>query len=389
MELSYLLNSFGEEHSNYFNAVAPPIVQTSNFLFETVDALRAAFENEYGGFLYSRGLNPTVDILRKKLAALDEAEDALVFNSGASAIFCSVLSQVKSGDHIVSVRAPYTWAKRLFDVILPRFGVTTTYIDGTKIEHWEKAIQPNTKLFYLESPNSWTYDLQPIAAVALLAKTKGIVTIIDNSYCTPLYQKPIALGIDMCLQSATKYIGGHSDCIAGVLTGSTKHMTAIFNSELMTTGCGCTPFHGWLLLRGLRTLPMRLTHISNTTNAIINWLKKQPLVETVYFPFDPEFPQYELAKQQMTGACGLVTVVLKLETVKQLEAFANHLKTFRMAVSWGGYESLIIPKVATLQPNTFNASETLHRSMRLYIGLEDAEYLINDLDQALQLAVVI
>ena len=147
MDLSYILNELGEERENYFNAISPPIAQTSNFAFKTVADLSKAFEDEMGGYLYSRGLNPTVEILRKKLAALDGAEDCLVFNSGAAAIFAGVFANVKSGDHIVSVKAPYTWAQRMFDVILPRFGVTTTYINGTKIENWEAAIKPNTTLF--------------------------------------------------------------------------------------------------------------------------------------------------------------------------------------------------------------------------------------------------
>jgi cystathionine beta-lyase/cystathionine gamma-synthase len=380
--LSFILNELGEDNENYFNAIAPPIMQTSNFLFKTVEELRLAFTDEYSTFLYSRGNNPTVEILKKKLAALDEAEDCLVFNSGASAIFCSVLPHVKAGDHIVSVKAPYTWAKRMFDVILPRFGVTTTYIDGTDIANWQSAMQPNTTLFYLESPNSWSYELQDLAAVAALAKQHGIVTIIDNSYCSPIYQKPIALGIDLVLQSATKYIGGHSDVVAGVLTGSHERIKKIFSSEYLTTGSGCTPFHAWLLLRGLRTLPMRLSHITNTTQRMVSWLQQRPEVEEVIFPFDPSFPQYELAKKQMTGACGLLTFVMKAKTAEEIELFCNNLKHIRMAVSWGGHESLVIPRVAGIKKAFFNPEKKDHRMLRLYVGFEDAIYLQNDLAQA-------
>src|SRR5688572_11597385 len=199
MDLSYILNELGEERENYFNAISPPIAQTSNFAFKTVADLSKAFEDESncdqtGGYLYSRGLNPTVEILRKKLAALDGAEDCLVFNSGAAAIFAGVLANVKAGDHIVSVRSPYTWAQRMFDVVLPRFNVNTTYIDGTKIENWEQATRSNTTLYYLESPNSWFFSLQDIKAVAKLAKSKSITTLIDNSYCTPLQQNVIEMG---------------------------------------------------------------------------------------------------------------------------------------------------------------------------------------------------
>src|SRR5258706_13619712 len=183
-EISNIINELGEDREHYFNAVAPPIIQSSNFIFNTVDEMRKALENEYSTYLYSRGLNPTVDILRKKLAALDAAEDCLVFNSGAAAIFASVLANVKTGDNIVSVDQPYTWAQKMFNVILPRFGVTTTYIDGRYIEQFERAILPNTTLIYLESPNSWDFALQDLSAVAQLARAEGIVTICDNSYCT-------------------------------------------------------------------------------------------------------------------------------------------------------------------------------------------------------------
>lgn len=382
MDLSYILNQLGEEHESYFNAVSPPIIQTSNFLFESVDAMRKAFAAEYDVFLYSRGNNPTVEILKQKIAALDGAEDALVFNSGASAIFCSVLPFVKSGDHIVSVKAPYTWAQRMFEVILPRFGVTHTYIDGTDIAHWEAATQPNTVLYYLESPNSWSYELQDLAAVAALAKSRNIVSIIDNSYCTPLYQRPLDFGIDLSLQSATKYLGGHSDTVAGVLSGSRAHIEKIFYSEYMTTGAGATPFHAWLLLRGLRTLPIRLERVTRTTHAMVTWLKQQPWVESVIFPFDASFPQLTLAKKQMKNACGLLTLLVKAESVNQIESFCNSLQRFRMAVSWGGHESLVIPKCAGMTRDSFDAGNPAHRQIRMYVGLEDFEVLCNDLQQA-------
>jgi cystathionine beta-lyase/cystathionine gamma-synthase len=198
------------------------------------------------GYLYSRGLNPTVDILRKKLAALDGAEDCLVFGTGAAAIFAGVLANVKSGDHIVSVRSPYTWAQKMFDQILPRFGVSTTYVDGRETGNFENALRPNTVLIYLESPNSWTYELQNLREIANLAKKNNIITMIDNSYCTPLYQKPIEAGIDLSMQTATKYIGGHSDTLGGVLAGSHAMIKRIFDSEYLNIGSGIQPFNAWL-----------------------------------------------------------------------------------------------------------------------------------------------
>ncbi|HEV8285094.1 MAG TPA: PLP-dependent aspartate aminotransferase family protein [Chitinophagaceae bacterium] len=381
-DLSFILNELGEERENYFNAISAPIIQTSNFEYKKVDELAKALEDEMQGYLYSRGLNPTVEILRKKLAALDGAEDCLIFNSGASAIFASILANVKSGDHIVSVKGPYTWAQRMFDVILPRFQVNATYIDGTKIENWEKATRSNTALYYLESPNSWDFALQDIKAVAALARSKKITTIIDNSYCTPLYQQPIEMGIDLALQTATKYIGGHSDTLGGVLSGSHAMIKKIFDSEYLNTGSGIQPFNAWLLIRGLRTLPTRLERITRTTHEVIKFLKQHPKVESVIFPFDESFPQYELAKKQMKAACGLLTIVLKAKSRNEIVNFCESLQHIMMAVSWGGHESLVIPKCTTIKNDEFDAADPVHRYVRMYAGLEEAEYLINDLAQA-------
>ena len=384
MDISQIINELGEERENYFNAISPPIAQTSNFAFKTVADLSKAFEDEMGGYLYSRGLNPTVEILRKKLAALDGAEDCLVFNSGAAAIFAGVIANVKAGDHIVSVKAPYTWAQRMFDVILPRFGVTTTYINGTTTENWQAATKPNTTLYYLESPNSWDFALQPIKGVAALARSKGITTFIDNSYCTPLYQKPIEMGIDMAMQTATKYIGGHSDTLGGVLSGTHAMMKKIFDSEYLNIGSGIQPFNAWLLIRGLRTLPARIDRITKTSIEVLKFLKSHPKIESIIFPLDESFPQYQLAKQQMTGACGLMTMVLKTNRQEEIVKFCESLQHIMMAVSWGGHESLVIPKCSGIPVSDFDASNKEHRYMRLYVGLEEAEYLIKDLEQAFQ-----
>ena len=382
ISLSYILNELGEDRELYFNAIAPPIVQTSNFAFKKVDDLRIAFEDEMGGYLYSRGLNPTVDILRKKLAALDGAEDCLVFNNGAAAIFAGVLANVKSGDHIVSVAKPYSWVQKMFDVILPRFGITTTYIDGREIQNWKQATRDNTSFFYLESPNSWDFLLQDIEAVAQWAKSKNIITLIDNSYCSPLYQKPILLGIDLAMQTATKYIGGHSDTLGGVLCGTHAMMKKIFNSEYLNIGSGIQPFNAWLLIRGLRTLPARFERITKSTREILVYLKKQPKVEEVIFPLDPLFAQYKLAQKQMKGACGLLTIVLRATKREEIVTFCESLRHILMAVSWGGHESLAIPKCASFLPDQFDATNREHKMVRLYIGLEDPEYLIADLDHA-------
>ncbi len=380
-KISFILNELGEERERYFNAVSPPIFQTSNFSFQKVDDFRKAMEDEYSGFIYSRATNPTLKILSKKLAALDGAEDCLVFNSGAGAIFASVLANVKSGDHIVSVKDPYSWAQKMFDKVLSRFGITTTYIDGREVENFEKAIRKNTTIIYLESPNSWNFYLQDLEAVAKLAGAKKIISICDNSYCSPLYQRPVEWGIDLTLQSATKYINGHSDVVAGVLCGKKSMIEKIFNSEYMNMGIGTTPFNAWLIMRGLRTLPSRLEKISTTTQKIISYLKSRKEVEEISYPFDEQFPQYGLAKKQMQGAGGLFSFIVKAKSIGEIENFCESLQHILMAVSWGGHESLIIPGCASIQRDEFDRRNKIHRRLRMYVGLEEPEYIIEDLER--------
>lgn len=385
MDLSHIINELGEDRTQYFNSVAPPIWQASNFAFEEVEKFAHAFKDERNEYLYSRGINPTTDILRKKLAALEGAEDCLLFNSGAAAIFSGIFTFLKAGDHIVSVRNPYSSAKKMFDAILPRFNVSVTYTDGKTIEQWKEATQSNTVLFYLESPNSWTYELQPLQDIAAFAKQKDIITFIDNTYCTPLYQNVMELGIDISMQTATKYIGGHSDTLGGVLCGSHTLMKKIFDTEFMTIGSGLQPFNGWLLLRGLRTLPMRLERINETTRQVIDFLDAHDGIEKILFPFHPSFDQYELAKKQMKAAFGLVTIVLKKKEREAIIKFCESLQHFLMAVSWGGHESLVIPRCVFIKKELYDPGNESHRLIRLYIGLEDAGYLIKDLIHALEL----
>lgn len=368
--LSQLFQSLGEDRQKYFNSVAPPIVQTSNFTFDTVDAFYTALNDEYSTFLYSRGLNPTVDMLRQKLAALDGAEDCLVVNSGSTAIFVSVLSQVRAGDHIVAVKGVYAWAEKLFKEMLPRFGVTTTFIDGGAIANFEEALQVNTRVIYLESPTSWVMEEQDLRAVAALARAKQIVTIIDNTYYTPLYQRPVDLGIDIALQSASKYIGGHSDTIGGVICASASVIRKIYESEFLNIGAGIMPFNAWLLLRGLRTLPVRLEKIRQSTPVVLEFLRQHPAVERILAPRD---------------VMGLFTIILKTTDRSRIVAFCEGLQHMPMAVSWGGYESLVMPKCAAVAADAFDGGNELHRSVRIYLGLEEPQFIIDDLQQGLKL----
>jgi cystathionine beta-lyase/cystathionine gamma-synthase len=317
--------------------------------------------------------------LCQKTAALEGAEDCLMVGSGAAAITNSVISQVSTGEHIISVKSPYTWAESLMTKILPRFGVETTFVDGTKLENFEKALTENTKLIYLESPNSWTFELQNLAEIAEFAKSKNITTIIDNSYCTALCQRPVEFGIDLVIYSATKYYNGHSDVVAGGICGSKEKIEQIFANEFMTFGNILAPQNAWLMLRSLRTLPIRLKQSSESTIKIIEFLKNSGKIEKIWYPFDENNPQIELAKSQMKIPLGMFTVALKNRNVAAIKKFCESLEYFLIAVSWGGHESLLMPKCAFVGED----DEQVNR-IRFYIGLEEADVLIRDLDESLK-----
>jgi cystathionine beta-lyase/cystathionine gamma-synthase len=383
MDLSYILNELGEDRANYYNAVSPPIIQSSNFAFNTVDEIRHAMADEFESNLYSRGNNPTIEILRKKLAALDHAEDALIFSSGVASITIPLLALLKSGDHVIAVENGYSWTKKFFHEFLHKFGIKATFINGSLFQNFENVVQPNTRLIFLESPNTFSYELQDIKQVATLAKARKIITLIDNSYCSPLFQKPILYGIDLVCQSATKYIGGHSDVMAGVLTGSRQLIKHIFTNEFMNIGAVISPHSAWLLLRGLRTLPLRLTRSYETTCIITEWLSRHNAIAGVLWPFSPNFPQVALAHQQMEGCGGLFSFTLKNSSFQKIEKFCNNLKHILLAVSWGGHESLIIPTISGISEAEYKRDNERHQLIRMYVGLEDAQYLITDLEQAL------
>lgn len=378
--ISEILTHYGEEREG---AVAPKLVQSTNFCFRTVAEMREALAHESETSFYTRGVNPTVALLRKKLAALSSSEECLVFSSGSAAIGAAVMANVKAGDHVICVQKPYGWTTKLLDNILSRFGVETTYVDGRELKNWEEAIRPNTRLFMLESPNSGTFEQQDIAAVAKLAKAHDIITVIDNSYATPLNQQPIKMGIDISIHSASKYLNGHGDVVAGVLCCSKEMYEHIFKGEFMTLGGIISPNDAWLMLRGLRTLHIRMARVAESTPLVVNYLKKHPKVTKIYYPFDENEAQYDLSKKQMHAPAGQFSIELNMETAEEVEVFCDKLQYFLKACSWGGYESLIFPAIARMDSQNYHASNINFRLVRFYVGFEDAELLIGDLEQAL------
>lgn len=377
--ISFILNDLGEKRDQYFNAMSPPVIQTSNFVFPGVEDFRTAVMDELHSHIYTKGNNPTVEILRKKIAALEGTEDAICFASGTAAISMTIMSCVGQGDHVICVRHPYSWTSTVLSRYLPRFGVTHDFVDGSDMAAIEKLIKPNTKLLFLESPNTFTYELQDIEACVALARKYGIKTAIDNSHASPIFQQPARMGVDIVLHSVTKYINGHSDVVAGVVCSSKEIIAKMFIDEYMVLGGILAPHDASLIIRGLRTLPIRMQRVQESTQQIIGALKGHPKIKRLLYPFDPDFPQYALARKQMSGCGGLFTIEFDVPDIDTLLSIIAKVKRWKIAVSWGGHEALMLPMAALYNLPGRNDPHIPWTFVRFYVGLEEPEYLLEDL----------
>lgn len=383
MDLSHVLFHLGEDRARHHGAIAPPIFQASNFAQPSVAAMRAAIAREYAHPLYTRGANPTAAILRAKLAALEGTEDALVFGSGAAAVAAAVLAAVGQGDHVVCVDKPYAWTRQLLADLLPRFGVACDFVDARDPAAVAAALRPETRLIVLESPNSMTFEQQDLAAIAALARPRGILTLIDNSWASPLGQNPAAFGIDVVVHSGTKYLAGHGDVVFGAVCASRALCERIFRGPYMTLGAILSPHDAWLALRGLRTLEVRMHRIDQSTRRVLAFLETHPKVRRVFHPHAQAEPQSALTATQLRFASGLLSIEVDTD-LDGVERFVDRLERFLIAVSWGGYESLVFPAAAWRDWRGCERECPVPVTLvRLSIGLEDPEVLIADLAQAL------
>ena len=376
-----MLQHLGEEEQ-VLGAVVPPIFQTSLFVFDTWDEFTEAKESQYdaspeGRCFYSRINNPTLDLVGEKVAALEHTERARLFTSGMSAISAAVMASTKTGGHIVCVDTCYGPTRNFLTDYMPRFGVETTFVVGSDPQEVIDAVRPETSAIYLESPSSVVYRLQDLEAVASEAKKRGIRTLADNSYCSPIFQTPADFGVDIVLHSATKYLGGHSDVVAGAIATSDEIMREIMENEVQYLGASLPPFPAWLILRSLRTLPIRMRQHSETADAVARWLRDRPEVERVFHTGFEDFPQRELFLKQMGGSSGLISFQLKDQEVGRLRAFTEAMRIFRLGVSWGGHESLCVP--IEYRPLDWPEKKWV---VRLFCGLEHADDLTEDLNQA-------
>jgi cystathionine beta-lyase/cystathionine gamma-synthase len=356
--------------------MAEPIVQTSLFAFENYDAILEAFKAENQNFVYTRGQNPTVEVLEKKLAALERGEACKCFASGIAAVSAVIMGLLRSGDHILFVNQTYGPTISLARH-LARFGIEHDLLLDLSPDDVRNALKPNTRLVWLENPGTMLMRTFDIAAVAAVAREHGALSAIDNSWASPLFQKPIAHGVDIVVHSATKYIGGHSDVVAGAVIANEEIMTKIFYRAFMLNGGILAPFDGWLLLRGLRTLPVRMQQHHADALRVAEYLRSRDDVSAVYHPaFDPPC-------STLSGYSGLFAIELASGSFDHVRQFIDGLKRFRIGVSWGGVESLVI------SPNRGHNIQYLESQrippglVRLSIGLEGADTLIEDIAQSL------
>lgn len=366
-------------------AVAPSIVMASTFAYESAEEAAHAFETEDRP-IYTRWGNPTLALLEQKAAALEGGEAALACASGMAAISTALFTLVRSGDHIVATKGLYSGSYHLITHDLPQLGVESTLVEATDPAAFEEALRPTTRVIYLESPGNPTLALNDIAAIAQIARSRGITTVIDNTFATPINQQPLRLGVDVVVHSATKFFAGHGDALGGLIVGSAEFIDRALKRTMRELGGIMSPFNAWLIARGTQTLPLRMARHNENALALAQWLADHPAVVEVRYPHHPSHPQFELARRQMRGGGGVVVFILAggLEAGRRL---LDNVRLITRTVSLGDVRSLITHPASTTHrsvPREVRLAAGLADGLvRLSVGLEDVEDLIADLDQAI------
>jgi methionine-gamma-lyase len=368
-------------------AISTPIFQSSTFAFETAEQGAALFSQEQEGFIYTRLGNPTTRALEIEMAYLEKGEEALAFGSGMAATSTSLFPLLRPGDNVVASDTLYGGTHALFMEIFPKLGLEAREVDGTDVSNIESACDDRTKVIFIETPANPTLYLIDIEACAKLASKKNLHLMVDNTFLTPYYQNPIELGAHSVIHSATKYIGGHGDTVAGLVVGSREFIHRVRDEFLIDLGGIISPFNAWLLLRGLKTLPVRMDKHSENAMEIAQFLNFHPKVEKVYYPGLRTHPQYELAGRQMRGYGGMIAFELKGGRAAG-RSLLNNLELMTIAVSLGDVDTLI-SHPASMTHSTYSEEELAKAGIseglvRLSVGLEDVDDLVFDLRQALK-----
>ncbi|HMT07128.1 MAG TPA: PLP-dependent aspartate aminotransferase family protein [Pyrinomonadaceae bacterium] len=376
----------GDDPASHFGAMSVPIYSASVYSFPDADEGAALHDGSKEGYYYGRLGNPTQAALENAVAELEGAEQALALASGMAAISGVVLSLVKSGEHIVAPRSMYSTTTNFLNHIAERFGIETTFIDATEAENYRLAAKPNTRLFWIETPTNPLVLITDIGRVASIATELGVLTIADNTFATPFNQLPLSLGVDAVIHSATKYLGGHSDLTAGVIVGNHKVVDAVKHAANKLYGGNIAPQVAWLVLRGIKTLALRMERHNSNAFAIANMLGEHPAVRAVYYPGLESHSNHEIASRQMTGGYGGM-IAFDVGTSANGKFVANNVELCTLATSLGGVETILQHSAsmthATLTPEQRSAAGISEGLIRLSVGIEDAEELMADLRQAL------
>ena len=374
------------EGLNETHAVTAPIWQTSTFAADSPEHLAALGEATRPGEFYTRYGNPTHQQAAATIAALEGGAAALLAGSGMGAIYSAVMSLLRSGDHVVTQRNLYAGTTKLFRDVLPRYGIERTFVDQTKPEEFAEAVRPNTKLIYVESPSNPLMHLTDLKAIAELAQGRRITTMIDNTFATPVNQRPLEFGIDVVVHSATKYLGGHHDLMAGAIISSESFVAQAWDFSLVS-GAVLSPFDAWLLHRGLKTLGLRVERQNRNALALAQFLERHPKIAWVNYPGLESHPQHALARRQMSGFTGMLSVELRGDA-GAVESFVTSLKLAKCAVSLGGLATLVVPVAAMWShqhtPEQRRAAGIGDGLVRISVGAEDERDLLADFAQALE-----
>lgn len=377
---------YGDDYDKYMGAVVPPVFMNSLHVFPSLDEYYATDRLQEGKFIYGRSGNPTVRLVEKKIAALEHGKMALCFASGMAAASTVVMTVCNAGAHIICVRNAYGPLRDfLIKYCVPNMNMEVTFVSGERVEEFAESIRPNTKLILLESPSSIVMTLQDLRAVSALAREHGIKTYIDNTFCSPVFQKPLDMGIDFVMHTMSKYLGGHSDVIGGVLVSNDEELMRAISADIREWFGGILgPMEGWLVLRGMRTLKVRLMEHQRNAQSVAEFLESHPKVKKVYYPGLKSHPQHELMLKQQTGNSGLLSFEVNAKP-DAVAAKVNQevLRIFKMGVSWGGFESLITMPFYKLPEKDANDLGGSRGIIRIHCGLEGKEYQIKDLENFL------
>ncbi|WP_298473306.1 methionine gamma-lyase [uncultured Psychrobacillus sp.] len=387
MEKETTLIHQGYATENHHDSLAVPLYQTSTFAFENAEQGAKRFAGEEAGGIYSRLGNPTVQVLEQRMAAIENGEGALAFGSGMAAVSTILVYLTKAGDHILCTRGIYGCTFGLLNIMEEKYNISHSLEKLSTEEEIEAAIKPNTTCIYVETPINPTMEIVDIALIVKIAQKHNIPVVVDNTFCSPYLQNPLDLGANFVLHSATKYINGHGDVIAGILVGKEKEQMDIIRSTVQKDFGGIiSPFDAWLLIRGLKTLHVRMDRHSSNAEKVFSFLESHPSIESIYYPFDQKNPQYEVAKRQMKNGGGLISFAIKGGKEKA-QQFMNALSLIKIAVSLGDAETLI-QHPATMTHSVVPSKERIAMGitdglLRLSVGLENSEDIIRDLEQAL------